>query len=231
MTTDKNRNEYRLNHWKLVGLEETAAASGNLHDRTGFPEGVVVETSVIHSWDLVGENLILYTANSVYRCSLKEYVISSDSLSLLNCVESRSGLPVEDLEEMAWNLAEKAVVYYKNLLDQYGSPSCVLFQWEGCDMPYLKQVLLYENGNISIDDLPHAAADSSYSIGLSGSMHMTVRPTNSFSRHFYRYGDENSLQLIENTGRQDIFTALGGKQGIRVPAESIVKLQFLPDAC
>ena len=230
-TTEFTKTDYCLKHWGLVYVGDMAAASGNLHGRPGYPDGIEIRTSVIRSWDLEKDDVVLYTANSIYRCPLREHVISDTSLYLLNTVNSRSGLSAEDLEEAAWGTAENELVKLrytiaKNLpaANNVGpSDSCVLFRWEGCDLPYIKQVVVYEKGSVRIDDLPHARQGYTSGIALSPCVTMSVRPSNEISRHFYPYGDGARPILIENTGTQKIYVNIDGRENIPVPAGAIVR--------
>ena len=224
--------EFKLKHWGLVDLGDAVAASGNLHCRPGYPDGVQVQTSVIHSWDLCGDSVVLYTANSVYRCPLREHVISGNSLSLFKAVSSLSGAAAEDLEEAVWNTMENEVVRFRNILTS-GLPyrnsmnsvdPCVMYCWEGCDLPYLKQVVVYENGSITVDDLPHIRQGYTNSIALSGSTSISVRSDDEITRHFYSYDNDFSKILIENTGVREIFVRISNQKSIPVPAGGIVRV-------
>ena len=144
--------EYKLNHWGVVRISDAVAASGNLHCRLGYPDGVEVQTSFIQSWDLCQDNVILYTTNSVYRCPLKEHVISGNSLSLLGAVRSRSGVDIEDLEAAVWNTMENEAVRYRSiltsdLLEKGGmsrADSCDMRCWAGCDRAEHKKAVVDE---------------------------------------------------------------------------------------
>lgn len=225
--------EYKLNHWGLIRILDAVAASGNLHCRLGYPDGAEVQTSFIHSWDLYQDSVILYTTNSVYRCPLKEHVISGNSLSLLGAVRSRSGVDIEDLEEAVWNTMENEAVRYRSimtsdLLEKGGmSPadSCVMFCWEGCDLPYLKRVVVYEKGSITIDDLPYIKQGYMNSIALSQNTSMKVRLANSSSpRCCYPYENGFSRAFVENTGNREIHVNISDLKSIPVPAGEIVRV-------
>ena len=229
-TSDKASYGYTLKHWSLVYLGDKVAASGNLHDRPGYPNGVEIRSSVINSWELRDDTVFLFTENSIYRCSPKEHVLSGESLSLLNQVFCRSGNSVEDLNDIIWSVTETEVLQRRRALTSILSEkstdempdSCVLFRWEGCDLPYLKQVVHYEKGQIRIDDLPHARQAYRSGIALSEFTSLNVSTSNEKSRYFYFFSDEQHPILVENTGDQTVYVNVRNRKSISVNAGTIV---------
>ena len=102
---NSHQDEYELRHWGLAYAGDAIAASGNLHGRPGYPEGIRIRTSVILSWAMTEDTLFLNTANSVYRCPLPEYALSGIPLSALELVQ---GPPQVQASELETRFAESA---------------------------------------------------------------------------------------------------------------------------
>jgi hypothetical protein len=84
-------------------------------------------------------------------------------------------------------------------------------------------VVTYRDGQIQIDDLPHARSLYTGSIALSEQLSMDLRTSDEKTRHFYQYVNGCESILVENTGTRTIYLTMDGKKNINIPAGAIVR--------
>ena len=223
---EQERRTYRLNHWSLVYVGEAVAAEGCLHGRPGYPEGVEIRTSVISSWDCEGEEILLHTGNSNYRCALSEYKWSNDSLELLRNLDSRSNVSVSSVKERIRRKSEEEAGRYRELIGQSGLDECSILCWHGCDLPYMKRVVTCCEGKVELDDLLYSRADILCSVMLAGDAELRVSSAGQPSQYFRRLGGDLGWPvLVENSGDREITAGFRGGRQVSVRPGEIVRVR------
>ena len=222
----QERRTYRLNHWSLVYADEAVAAEGCLHGRPGYPEGVEILTSVISSWDLEGEEILLHTENSNYRCALSEYKWSNDSVELLRNLDSHSGVSISRVKELIRHRSEEEIRRYRELIGQSGLEECSILCWHGCDLPYMKRMITCCEGRVELDDLLYDSADILCSVMLAGDAELRVSSAGQPSQYFRRLGGDLGWPvLVENSGDREITAGFRGGRQVSVRPGEIVRVR------
>lgn len=215
---------FRLNHWKLVYWGEKIAAEGHLHGRPGYPEGVEIRTSMISSWEMEGEEILLHTANSTYRCALSEYKWSDDSIELLKSLNRGPDGGIVRVREMILHKREEMNRRYSELAGESSLKDCTILRWHGCDLPYIQCVITCVDGTVEMDDLLYSGAEIRCSVTLGGSMELAVTPGNETAQDFHRFGGAGLPVFVENSGDTEIKASLGGKRSVTVKPGEIVRV-------
>ena len=187
-------NRYTLEHWRLHYAEGGIVAEGHLQERGGRESGLEIQTSLIGGWRREEGRILLYTMNSIYCCSLEEYISGSCSLSLLGEAEycpqasreeAEFGAKKRGQEELS--AAERKLRdierardgHYRDALLTEGLGNAVILTWCGCEYPYLKRIVSCEEGRIEKEDIMRPVAEvSSYTAPISGRK-ISYRPENS----------------------------------------------------
>lgn len=174
---------YLLEHWRLHYTEGGIVAEGHLQEKGGLESGIEIQTSLIGRWRREEERIILYTMNSIYSCSLKEYIPASCSLRLLrevrSCAEESGQEELAGAERILRDIERARDAQYRSTLLTGGLGDAVILVWCGCDYPYLKRVVNCEEGRIETEDIMRPVAEvSAYMDPVSGEK-IIFKPENS----------------------------------------------------
>ena len=213
--------EYVLNHW-TVRRDGDVYLQGRLHGRPDYPEGSEIMTSFIRSWTLEGDDLVLSSSNSRYRCSLREYAGSIEALILLRDVEDDGSSRTETCgQSMARLLAirKEQSEEYRKIFEKYHIEKGVLISWNGCGIPYINRLVCWDHGKIETWQLPSSVP------GLTASVMFSSTSVLNVSCEADRSGKgslpalrvlQGETVLIENTGNCSLYVSLTGKKKITV---------------
>ena len=213
-TDSKKDAHYSLEHWRLHYAEKGVVAEGHLRGETGKEGGIEIRTSLIRRWRREEEKIVLYTVNSIYSCSLREYIPGSCSVSLLKEVECDTKRSVqEELDEAERELRRIEGIRqgdYREALMSAGNREAVILSWCGCDYPYLKRIVSCNEGRIEAEDIMRPVAEISMYINPVSRRKLSFRPENSDCAETYMpaclRGTRTDV-LLQNEG-QDPFTVL-----------------------
>lgn len=194
---------FTLKHWQVVDLGGMLVLEGHLHKRFGYPEGIHIRTSEITDWYRDGARIFFHTVNSCYACSLEEYILDGDSLSLLND-PSLAGISNETLDV-------RLVHYADFIVDNWNGPA-VLMNWDGCDCSYLKWTATLKDGIMEYEEKTEAQMETAAQLRLDDGKSVTLTCASSPAACILlpeKTGDEIPL-YIENSGNRVLTVTLSG---------------------
>ena len=92
--------EYRLKRWNLQNTSDGIVLEGALcGGRPDMAGGHRIQTSRLRSFAFHGTSLIASTENSLYRCSLADYLFESNSIYLLDWIDEDAALLLTSSEK------------------------------------------------------------------------------------------------------------------------------------
>ena len=215
---------FTLNHWRLIDLGEGISLEGHIHGRSDFPDGLQISTSFLSRYYRKGDCLYFETSNSVYACSLQEYMLESHSIALLEQI---------DADALTAEIAEDRKQRYISILKEQNLTAGIFLNWCGCDTPYLKWTACAADGEVKFEDNGAASYETSAMFMINENNALSIGCSSSpRSRAFLpSIANERCPVFIENSGSKPLRAVIGNDNMplfVRPDGCTAVKISFEP---
>lgn len=214
---DGIRECYILKHWRLHYASDGIVATGHLYGREGYESGISVRTSSVCGWEEQNGQIILRTMNSIYRCSLHEYIAGSSSIRLLGEITARKAhSALARVFDKIGDVQKEREAHYAALFSRIGDHRCLLLCWCGCMTPYLKRIVTYDRGKIETEDIQGESPEVMLRADLYSTDTLVIRPYRERPAEAYSPGGLRGAYsiVIENDGGCEFRASVSGRQVI-----------------
>ena len=199
---ERKKNAFTLNHWRLIDMGEGASLEGHIHGRTDFPDGLPISTSFLLQYYRQDDCLYFETSNSMYACSLQEYILESNSIALLEQI---------DADSLAQKIAETRRQHYLSILKEQHLTAGIFLNWCGCDSPYLKWTVCAADGEVEIRDNGATSYEALAIFRINENNALSIGCTSSLRSGAFltSAASENCPVFIENSGSMPLLAVIG----------------------